>query len=136
MAKKTVINSKKTVIDRRVDVELSDMLGDQSIEMTIDYLQRMKEIYVKDYHIDAKFEMQPYGYDGGFDIYLILYREETDSEYQDRLEKEKIAQEKKEQARLRELERTHAKKQRNLDLERAEYERLKAKYEPNSSISS
>lgn len=67
--------------------------------------------------VDKRFEISYYGYDGGQNIELNLYREETDKEYADRLAEE-------ERTRRKAEDRAKLKK----DKEYAQYLKLKEKF--------
>ena len=75
-------------------------------------------------------ELYPYdyGYDGAFEIKAQFLRWETDEEERDREDAEREYNERKERQRLAKIEKKQAKRTEEEALERAEYERLKAKY--------
>ena len=80
------------------------------------------------YTVCDKLYPNHYGYDGAFEIKVQFLRLETDEEERDREDAEREYNERKERQRLAKLEKKQAKRTEEEALERAEYERLKAKY--------
>lgn len=78
---------------------------------------------------DAKFVVEGYGYDGGVELYLEIYRDETDAEYNKRMAKNAAAKEKARLAREKKKEAARKVLMENEAAERAEYERLRAKFD-------
>lgn len=91
-------------------------------------IEDLKQKYLTDDVVDNKLWVERFGYDGGFFIELYTYRLETDEEEQQRLEIERIKQEKAERTRLKKLENKRIKQAAKEEAERIEYERLRAKY--------
>jgi hypothetical protein len=81
-------------------------------------MEEFKEAY-QDRKI--KFDVQPYGHDGGVEIVLLETRLETDKEYDRRIKAEQ-----------KEEELLKAVKAKTDEKERKEYERLKKKFEKKS----
>jgi pyruvate/2-oxoacid:ferredoxin oxidoreductase beta subunit len=82
-------------------------------------------------HLDfaeGRFRVEPYGYDGGIDLYYDLYRYETDEEFLAREEKEKAkAEAKKERERLKKEKALAKLMAQDADFEL--YLKLKAKFQ-------
>lgn len=95
-----------------------DTLDSVLAEIT-ENIAKIKQEYIKDYHTRHEIDR-----DGDY-LYLILYRLETDEEYQERLAEEQKQREKEERARAVSLEKKAAKQAKKEAAERAEYERLK-----------
>lgn len=91
-------------------------------------LTGLKEQYITDDVVHHELYKRHYGYDGAFEIHLITYRLETDDEYNARIEEERKEAEIAERKRLANLEKKIAKREAEEAAERAEYERLKAKF--------
>ena len=108
----------------RTNIELSDIIstGD-TFSQVIKNLESLNSKIVEDieYHdsiTNVKFDVSYYGYDGGTDISLVYYRDETDEEMQKRYDLNRAYYERKAlQAKKKE------------EKERAKYLELKAKYD-------
>lgn len=131
---------RKIVRERRLDIDLHDMFAGKTLDdvrTTLNALAYQLERETVYYGHPPRFAVEPYGYDGGFDLYLDVYRDESDHEYAMRMADEEKARQKKEQARLKRQETAQAILKEaakgilmaNEAAERAEYERLKAKFE-------
>lgn len=116
---------KKEILAKTIEVNDLIESGD-SIQQAITKLHDLQNDYYM--YTRSIFDKNYYGYDGAYELELHCYRMETDKEEQDREEKERIALEKREKIRLKQLEKTRTKKDKKEAEERAEYERLKAKY--------
>ena len=124
--------TKKRVLDRRDHVDIVDLFDQRSLDDVILDLQSMlhdyeEEIFTHDK--EMKFEVEHYGYDGGQELYVRVQRWETDKEYAKRQGQEAAAKEKARKAR--ETKKARARQElfaKEAD-ERAEYERLRAKFE-------
>lgn len=101
---------------------------DEYLSEVIDVFNELKEKYVTDDVVKHDLYTRYYGYDGAYEIYLTTYRLETDEEYADRIEYERQEFEREERKRLEKLEKKKAKREADEAAERAEYERLKAKF--------
>lgn len=97
-------------------------------------LQKLREQYVKyeSQGCQIFFDVEYYGYDGGSDVYVIVDRPETDKEYEKRLAEEaeeaRIKALRKAERDAKKLAKAQAIISETEEQERAEYERLKAKY--------
>ena len=123
--------SKKRVLDRRDHVDIFDLFGERSLDDVIIDLQSMlhryeEEIFTHDK--EMKFEIEHYGYDGGLEVYVRVMRWETDKEYDKRVAKEWAAKEKARKARETKKARARELLYKKEADERAEYERLRAKF--------
>jgi hypothetical protein len=96
-------------------VSLYDILDERSPDEVIQAMEMYKHQYL-DRRI--KFSVEPYGYDGGSQLFLIETRLENDQEYNQRIKAEKKEEERKKAAKIK----AEAK-------ELKEYERLKKKFE-------
>lgn len=117
------------VVDRKEYVSLFDLLDEDDffdVKQKLDKLEAMVDYGRGE---EAKFKVEPYGYDGGVELYLEIYRDETDAEYDKRMEKNAKAKEKARKARETKKERARAVLMESEAAERAEYERLRAKFE-------
>ena len=117
------------VVDRKEYVSLFDLLDEDAffdVKQKLDKLEAMVDYGRGE---EAKFKVEPYGYDGGVELYLEIYRDETDAEYDKRMEKNAKAKEKARKARETKKERARAVLMESEAAERAEYERLRAKFE-------
>jgi hypothetical protein len=124
--------SKKRVLDRRDQVDIVDLFDQRSLDDVIIDLQSMlhqyeEEIFTHDKEV--KFETEYYGYDGGLEVYVRVDRWETDTEYHRRLAKETAAKEKARKAKETKKARAREVLYKKEADERAEYERLRAKFE-------
>ena len=112
-----------------LDCSFKVAVFEDTIEDIIASWQKVYNEYVNPtYHTRHQIVYQYYGYDGGFNTYLKLYRLETDEEEQEREEKERIKTENAERKKLAKLEKKLAEQARKEAEEKAEYERLKQKY--------
>ncbi len=117
---------KKKVIDRRIYVDLFGIFDDvefYEIHRGIDKLENEFDPLRE----SAKFRVE-HGYDYT-DVYLDIYRDETDKEYKDRLKLELKAREKAQKAKLTKEQNARKILFEKEEDERKEYERLKAKFE-------
>lgn len=124
MAKK----DKLRVLDRREYISIFDLLDGEDfagVKFNLDVIEKLVD-YGKGE--TANFVVEPYGYDGGIEAYLMIERDETDAE----LAKRVAATEKaKEKARLQKQKKEEAARKVLMDTEekeRQEYERLRAKF--------
>ena len=115
---------KKEVLDKSIVFDIDE----STIEETIESFEELKRTHVKLHHTRHKIDRQYFGYDGGFDTCLLLFRLETDQEEEWREEKERIQAERNDQKRLAKLAKKQAKREAEELAERAEYERLREKY--------
>lgn len=117
------------VLDRSEYVDLHDFIDGADffdVKAELDKLEA-KVDYSRGH--TSKFRIEHYGYDGGVEVYLDVYRDETDAEYNKRLAKEELA---KEKSRLRREKKKEAARKVLMESEaqeRAEYERLRTKFE-------
>ena len=104
----------------------------QSIDNFLqDITEQLAKIKSENYTSDTvsdELYVKYYGYDGAFDINVEFLRLETDEEEREREDAERKYNERKERERLAKLAKKQAKRTEEEALERAEYERLKAKY--------
>ena len=91
-------------------------------------LTELKNLHYSTDIVCDKLYPKHYGYDGAFDITVSFYRLETDQEEYAREQQEREYNERKERERLARLEKKQAKRAADEATERAEYERLKAKF--------
>lgn len=79
--------------------------------------------------INHEISIEPFGYDGYYEVDLLLYREETDEEYEARLQQEKDAQEAAVLKQAEKIMKQRVKEIGQEQLERLLLAQLKAKYE-------
>ena len=121
---------RQRVCDRREYFDIDEISG-QTIGAVATHFSMLAYQFEEqiDKGFELRFESESYGYDGGREFYIAFYRDENDKEYSARLKREQAAAEKA--ARIREAKREKARKElyRKEADERAEYDRLRAKYE-------
>ena len=108
--------SERRVVNKKVgDVyaDYIDFFDDKTPDEIIKTMTEFKGLYP---NRDLCFSFEPYGYDGGVDLFVYERRLENDEEYLERIELETKAKDKVKAKEAKEL---------------AEYKRLKAKYESN-----
>lgn len=104
--------------------EITEKLGTESFYDILDQktpeevIERMQELRAEYPDRKVSFNIAPYGYDGGIELELWEHRLENDKEFAKRREAEAKVREQERQRRLAKA-----------DKERAEYERLKKKFE-------
>lgn len=119
--------SKLRVLDRSIELDLGDVFDDNSVHEVIVQLRAL-ESKVDHGRGDTSSFRVAYGYEYT-DVFMDVYRDETAAEYEARmLHEEKIKE------RSRKTRETKAAKARAIlmateEQERAEFERLKAKYD-------
>ena len=124
--------SKKRVLDRRDQIDIVDLFDGRSLDDVILDLQSRLHAYEEEiftHDKEMKFEVEHYGYDGGMELYVRVQRWETDKEYDRRVAKEWAAKEKARKARETKKQRARQELFAKEADERAEYERLRAKFE-------
>ena len=117
---------KQRVVDRTLDVSLWELFDGNDIAEVRAMLNSLEAGIKQDEH--AVFEVQGYGYDGGVELELNVWRDETDAEYKKRLEKNEKAKEKARALREKKLAKARAVLMETEEAERAEFLRLKAKF--------
>ena len=107
------MSDRKVVTKKVGDVyaDYSDLFDGQTPDEIIKTMTEFKGLYP---NRDLYFRFEPYGYDGGVDLFVYERRLENDAEYLERMEIEAKAKDKAKAKEAKEL---------------AEYKRLKAKYE-------
>jgi outer membrane protein assembly factor BamA len=118
--------TRKRVLDRSFDLDLNDIFDGRQIDDVIAELQALdsKVDYGRSY--DAKFRVE-YGYEST-SVYMDVYRDETQKEFDARMLREERAKEKARKARETKLEKARQQLYQKEADERAEYERLKEKF--------
>lgn len=125
---------KKEVLDQRIDITGVFSIDDGCTldEALSDVTKAVNEVkrdhVIPNYHTKSIVHREEYGYDGGYQLHLNLWRLETDNECATRIERERVQQEAADRSRLKRLEKKWAKLESTEAIERAEYERLKSKY--------
>ena len=115
---------KQIVLDRSEYVSLDSMFDQCDFDEVRAYLDALERILKAGE--TGRFRVE-WSYEST-DVYLDVYREETDKEFALRLLQEEKAREKKRLAKEKKLERARAALAESEELERAEYERLRAKF--------
>lgn len=117
------------VVDRKEYVSLWDFIHDNDVDTVKAEIDKLGNMVNYGQGETAKFVVEGYGYDGGVEVYFEISRDENDYEYNKRMEqnarakeKARVAREKKKEAARKVLMETEA-------AERAEYERLRSKFE-------
>lgn len=126
---------KQWVYVKDYSVSIDDLFDGRSLDDTQLELAKLCKKHGDKHHPQGhrlSFYTYHYGYDGGLDLYIRVEREETDKEYAARLKRqEEAARVKAEKAaarRAKKLAKAQAVIAELEDQERAEYERLKAKF--------
>lgn len=115
--------SKRKILDVEVNdyVDFYDVLDGKTPDQVVEAMAYYQQTYAGRY---VYFDVQSYGYDGGKDLKIRERRLENDKEYGERMREEE-----KEKTKARA---TKAAKELK---ERAEYERLKKKFQGKSAFS-
>lgn len=121
--------NKQRVIDRTLDVSLWDLFDGEDFFDVRAKLDKLEAGIQYGNGEEAKFRIEPYGYDGGVELCLDVFRDETDAEYEKRMEKDAKAREKARALREKKLAMARAVLMETEEAERAEFLRLKAKFE-------
>jgi hypothetical protein len=116
------------VVDRREDVGLWGLFDDNDFTAVKTELDKLESTVQYGQGEVARFCIEPYGYDGGVELHLYIYRDETDAEYEARLAKEEAKKEKARLASERKKDKARQVLMESEAAERAEYERLRAKF--------
>ena len=104
--------------------EITEKLGTESFYDILDQktpeqvIERMQELRAEYPDRKVSFDVEPYGYDGGLELVLYAHRLENDREFKKRRE-----------AEAKDREKEKLRKRTNEEKERAEYERLKKKFQ-------
>lgn len=106
--------TKKVITKKICSQSFHSILDGNTPEQVIEAVQEIRDYYGSR---DIYFDIQPYGYDGGAELYLYERRFETDAEYAKRTAAEK-----------KEREKTKAAAAKKKDKEYAEYLRLLKKF--------
>jgi len=124
--------SKKRVLERRDAVDILGLFDRCSFDDVLAELHSMAHCYEEEiftHDKDVRFEIEHWDYDGGMSLYVRVMRWETDKEYDKRVAKEWAAKEKARRARETKKARARELLYKKEADERAEYERLRAKFE-------
>lgn len=121
-----MVQDRQRVLSRSIELDLWDVFHDRNID---DAKARLDALHKVDYGCgeDAKFRVE-YGYEYT-SVYMEVYRDETDAEYDKRMAKNAAAKEKARLQREKKKERARKVLMESEAAERAEYERLRAKFE-------
>ncbi len=114
---------RKRVLDRSFDVNLGDIFDGRQISDIIAELQALDSKVDYGRGNDAKFRVE-YGYEYT-SVYMDVFRDETQKEFDARMLREERAKEKARKARETKLEKARKQLYQKEADERAEYERLK-----------
>lgn len=117
---------RKTIRDRSEQIYLSDLFDGCNFEQVKAGLDEIENSVAYKKGHTAQFRVE-WGYETT-DVYLDVYREENDKEYKERLTYEEKLREKARLAREKKKERARKVLADTEEAERAEFERLKAKF--------
>lgn len=112
---------KLRVFDYRDEISIDELFDGRTfdeVQLRLRELAAQYEERILSEDCEVKFDVSHYGYDGGKDLYVDVYRWETDKEYKARMDADKKKRQKRVDAKA-------AKEA----IERATYERLKKKFE-------
>ena len=118
---------RKRVLDRSFEVSLFDLFDGTQIDEVIAELRALDSRVDYGRGYDAKFRIES-GYEYT-EVSMDVYRDETDKEYEARMLREEKAREKARKAREAKQEKARKELYQKEADERAEYERLRAKFE-------
>ena len=118
---------RKRVLDRSFEVSLYDVFDGSQIDQVIAELRALDSRVDYGRGYDAKFRVEV-GYEYT-EVYMDVYRDETDKEYEARMLREEKTREKARKAREAKQEKARKELYQKEADERAEYERLRAKFE-------
>lgn len=118
---------KKQIRDITLQLSIEDLFDGKTVGDVINQLTELNNKYSNPENI-VKFYVSYYGYDGGQELYLETYRQETDNEYQKRIQHELAIVEKAERARKEKQARALAQILKTEKQERELYEELKKKF--------
>lgn len=113
---------KLRVFDYRDEISIDELFDGRTfdeVQLRLRELAAQYEERILSEDCEAKFDVSHYGYDGGLELYVDVYRWETNEEHQARLDADKKQRK----------QRADAKAAKEA-IERATYERLKKKFEP------
>lgn len=119
------MNDKLRVLDRWSIVDLEDLFHGNSVEQVSAKLWALESTIDYGKGEDAEFEVDSYD---PIEVFLYVFRDETDAEYQERKMREEKAQEKARKSRETKAAKARAILMAAEEQERADFERLKAKY--------
>jgi hypothetical protein len=119
-------NDKKIIRCRSISIDLDDLLDGKDFADVKRNLDRLEDKIYYGQGETAKFRVEA-TYSGEY-VYLDVFREETDAEYDARLKKESAKEEKLRKAKEKKLEIARKLLMEDVDIEKAEYIRLKEKY--------
>lgn len=74
------------ILEKTIKLYPHTDIDGKTLQEVIAHLQEIQESSKSDRFV---FDLDYYGHDGGFEIYVKQYRKETDQEYESRLEKER-----------------------------------------------
>lgn len=117
------------VVDRKEYVSLWDVIADNDVDTVKAEIDRFGAMVNYGQGETAKFVVEGYGYDGGVEVYFEISRDENDYEYNKRMEQNARAKEKARLAREKKKEKARQVLMESEEAERAEYVRLRAKFE-------
>jgi hypothetical protein len=118
---------RQRVLDRSEQISLADLFDEMDFQQVHSGLNVLETQVDYGRGEDVKFRVE-YGYEYT-DVYMDVFRDETDAEYNKRIAKEDAAKEKARKARETKKEKARAILMESEAAERAEYERLRAKFE-------
>ena len=120
------MSERKRVLYRSDSIDLYTLFDNATIEDAIAELQKLHTKVKYGQGEDARFRLQVYYDDTS--VYLDIFRDENDTEYQARLEQEEKMRKARDKARETKKEKARQELYQKEEDERKEYERLKAKF--------
>lgn len=117
------------LVDRSEYVSMFDTFDGEDFFSVKEKLDKLESLVAYGKGEEGKFRIECYGYDGGMELYLDIYRDESDAEYNKRMAKLDAAKEKARLAREKKKEKARQILMATEELERQEYLRLKEKFE-------
>ena len=122
---------RQRVLDRSEQISLADLFDEMDFQQVHSGLNVLETQVDYGRGEDVKFRVE-YGYEYT-DVYMDVFRDETDAEYNKRIAKEEAKKEKARLARERQKEKARQVLMESEEAERAEYERLRAKFGSENS---
>ena len=99
------------VLDRSDSVDITCLIDDNSLDEAICRLTSLRDTYKEEcttLNRTTKFNFDHYGYDGGFDAYIDVWREENDIEYNARIAHEEQIKKNKREAEQKKKDKARA----------------------------
>ena len=124
------MDDRKIITEELKSICVFDIFCDTTLSQVQDYLTGIMDnlqARTKGFR-NFRFNADTVGYDGVAEVFIIADRDETDEEYNARLEKKRKAEERRQKAIVRSEEKFRRMTEENEAAEKALYEKLREKY--------